>query len=107
MPYADTSEAFDKMLGANLRKARLYSGNKIKDVAAKMRCSKTLVSNWELAVCKPSLENLLKLAELYNCTLLDFVAWDGYAHTLNNGNLISQLAKLSEINKWYKLVIAR
>lgn len=53
----------------NIEKAMLDSGLSVKEVAAKIGVSSSAVSQWAKGTKKPKHNNLLQLAEVFNCSV--------------------------------------
>jgi len=56
----------------NLKKARKNAGLSQNDIAKKLNVSQGAVSQWEQGIRQPSHEVLVKLAEMFDCTI-DFL----------------------------------
>ena len=53
----------------------------MKQVAEKLGCSESCYCLYEKGLRKPSFETLVKLAEIYGCTVNDFVSKDAEKNT--------------------------
>ena len=52
----------------NLRDLRLQSGKSVNEVANALHITKSAVTNYEIGIRRISIEQVLILAELYDCT---------------------------------------
>ena len=55
------------------REARLKAGKTVREVMEALNVSDAAVYLWETGETRPKLDNLIKLAELYGCTIDDLV----------------------------------
>jgi transcriptional regulator with XRE-family HTH domain len=53
----------------NLKALRENSGYKQQDVASKLNITQGAVSQWELGLCHPEYKYLIKLADIYDCSI--------------------------------------
>lgn len=60
-------------LGQRLKKARIKSDLTFRYIIYKTKISETTLLNWESDRNKPSFEGVVKLAEIYGCSL-DYLA---------------------------------
>ena len=60
-------------LGQRLKKARIKSDLTFRYIIYKTKISETTLLNWESGRNKPSFEGVVKLAEIYGCSL-DYLA---------------------------------
>ena len=60
-------------LGQRLKKARIKSDLTFRYIVYKTKISETTLLNWESDRNKPSFEGVVKLAEIYGCSL-DYLA---------------------------------
>ena len=56
-----------------LKEYRLKSGLKINAIIAKVGVSRETLYNYETGKKKPKFETMVKLAEIYGCTVTDFI----------------------------------
>ena len=49
--------------------ARIKAGLSQEEAAAKLRVSRVTVSSWECDLYKPSADTLLKISDMYGCTI--------------------------------------
>ena len=61
--------------GEKLKNARLNKGLKQSDVAEKLNCAPTSLTNWENDKVQPSLDVLSKLCEVYEISPLSLLDW--------------------------------
>lgn len=64
------------MLGKNLRKIRMLKGLTQSQVARELNISRSSLGNYENDIIVPSLFNLVKLAEYYNCSIDSLIGFD-------------------------------
>ena len=55
------------------REARLKAGKTVKEVMEALNVSDAAVYLWETGETRPKLDNLMKLAALYGCTIDDLI----------------------------------
>lgn len=60
-----------------LREMRLKANLQVKDVMKALGVSDAAVYYWELGTNKPSADNLIKLANLYHCSIDDLIREGG------------------------------
>lgn len=58
--------------GINLRTLRVQKNLSQQDIADRLSINRTTYTKWELGVSEPSLTMLLKLAEIYDVTVIGF-----------------------------------
>ena len=56
-----------------LKEYRLKSGLKISAIIARLGVSRETLHNYETGKKKPKFETMVKLAEIYGCTVTDFI----------------------------------
>lgn len=56
-----------------LKDFRVKKGLKIKEVAQRMNVSRVTIWNYEKGKRKPSIDVLIKLANIYDCSVVDFL----------------------------------
>lgn len=74
------------MLGDNIKNLRINKGLSQVDLANKLSVTKQSVSNWENENIMPSVEMLIKIAEIFGVTT-DFLLGLSEKHTLNTDGL--------------------
>ena len=67
------------------------------ELANMLGISRQAVSKWEVGLCKPDLDNFIKLASLFNVSL-DYLAGNKYNNQLINYKKINKLKKLNLLN---------
>lgn len=67
--YNNIMETLNEILSNNLTKLRKFNNYTQADIASKLDYSDKTISKWETGEIVPSIENLIKLAKLYNLTL--------------------------------------
>lgn len=55
------------------KEMRLKANLKVQDVMSALTVSDAAVYSWESGAYKPSIDNLIKLAELYHCSVDDLL----------------------------------
>lgn len=60
-----------------LREMRLKAGLQVKDVMKALGVSDAAIYYWETGANKPSADNLIKLANLYHCSIDDLIRAGG------------------------------
>lgn len=58
------------------REARVHAGISVRDVMAEMGVTDAAVYQWETGVTRPRTSMLVKLANLYNCTVDELLRED-------------------------------
>ena len=58
---------------SRMKKLREQRNLKVQDVAKKLGVTRITIWHYETGKRKPSFETLIKLAEIYGCTVNDFV----------------------------------
>ena len=76
---------------------RTNKGLKQYELANILGISRQAVSKWEVGLCKPDLDNFIKLASLFNVSL-DYLAGNKYNNQLINYKKINKLKKLNLLN---------
>lgn len=76
---------------------RTNKGLKQYELANMLGISRQAVSKWEVGLCKPDLDNFIKLASLFNVNL-DYLAGNIYDNKLINYKKINKLKKLNLLN---------
>lgn len=56
-----------------LRLCRYKAGKRVADVAAALQISRQAVYHWEQGLSLPKAKHLIKIAELYGCTVNDLL----------------------------------
>lgn len=74
------------MLGEQIKKLRINKGLSQVELANKLCVTKQSVSNWENENIMPSIEMLIKIAEIFGVTT-DFLLGLSEKHTLNTDGL--------------------
>ena len=67
------------------------------ELANMLGISRQAISKWEVGLCKPDLDNFIKLASLFNVSL-DYLAGNKYNNQLINYKKINKLKKLNLLN---------
>jgi repressor LexA len=65
-----------KLLGYNIHMLRMMRGFSQKDIADALHKSANAVSNWELGNTGPSIDDLLKLCDMFKVTPNQILGWD-------------------------------
>ena len=76
---------------------RTNKGLKQYELANMLGISRQVISKWEVGLCKPDLDNFIKLASLFNISL-DYLAGNKYNNQLINYKKINKLKKLNLLN---------
>lgn len=69
----------------SFREARQAAGLSVRDVMAKMHVTNAAVYQWETGTFLPSGKRLLKIAELYGCTVDELLKGNPLAESKNGG----------------------
>lgn len=78
---ADKESAFAN----NLRVLRIVRGYSQEELARMVGVSTASVVNWESGDNTPSLSNIVKLADIFGCTLEELVSTEPYVLTASKG----------------------
>ncbi|MBQ8879293.1 MAG: helix-turn-helix transcriptional regulator [Clostridia bacterium] len=88
-----------KSLNENIKALRLELGISQVDVARKLCVSKQCVSNWENDNVLPSIEMLIKLADLFGVTTDYLLGRESNTYLDASGLTLSQYTHISELVK--------
>lgn len=99
----DLEKKAQKLLGNNIHMLRLMKRLSQKDVASSLLKSPNAVSNWELGNTSPSIDDLLKLCDLFEVTPNQILGWENCQELDDFINETRSLApKIEELKKQKK-----
>ena len=90
------------MLGARINELRIASGWSQVQLAEKLNISKQTVSNWENDNIQPSIEMLVRIANLFSVSTDYLLGLDNLTHINVEGVPVSFVAHLTQIIEDYK-----
>lgn len=72
----DIEKKAQKLLGYNIHMLRMMRGFSQREIAVSLLKSANAVSNWELGNTSPSIDDLLKLCDMFAVTPNQILGWD-------------------------------
>lgn len=90
------------MLGSRINELRIASGWSQVQLAEKLNISKQTVSNWENDNIQPSIEMLVRIANLFSVSTDYLLGLDNLTHINVDGVPVSFIAHLTQIIEDYK-----
>ena len=90
------------MLGSRINELRIASGWSQVQLAEKLNISKQTVSNWENENIQPSIEMLVRIANLFSVSTDYLLGLDNLTHINVEGVPVSFVAHLTQIIEDYK-----
>lgn len=90
------------MLGSRINELRIASGWSQVQLAEKLNISKQTVSNWENDNIQPSIEMLVRIANLFSVSTDYLLGLDNLTHINVEGVPVSFVAHLTQIIEDYK-----
>lgn len=90
------------MLGLRINELRIASGWSQVQLAEKLNISKQTVSNWENDNIQPSIEMLVRIANLFSVSTDYLLGLDNLTHINVEGVPVSFVAHLTQIIEDYK-----
>jgi len=90
------------MLGSRINELRIASGWSQVQLAEKLNISKQTVSNWENDNIQPSIEMLVRIANLFSVSTDYLLGLDNLTHINVEGVPVSFIAHLTQIIEDYK-----
>lgn len=94
---------FDKGVNMNLKKFRNERKTTQEEIAKKLNIQKQTYQNYELGKREPSIEMLIKLADLFHTSVDNLIRdnkneINNYQHPRYNNNLMEKIKQLNEYN---------
>ena len=90
------------MLGSRINELRIASGWSQVQLAEKLNISKQTVSNWENDNIQPSIEMLVRIANLFSVSTDYLLGLDNLTHINVEGVPVSFVAHLTQLIEDYK-----
>ena len=92
-----------KLLGYNIHMIRMMRGLSQRDLAIKLAKSPNAISSWELGNTSPSIDDLMKICELFDVTPNQILGWDDYPELLDFIRKTKELgSKVEDLRKQKK-----
>jgi transcriptional regulator with XRE-family HTH domain len=101
LTYKDNKE-ISKILGSNIKKARLNKGLTQKDLAQKMGVSVITIQQWEKGAYTPKTDKMLKLAKIVGYFGIDL--YEGVEDFIPNEISKQSLKDINENNKLFDIL---
>ena len=76
-----------------IKEFRTERGLKQIDLAQILKTTKATISNWELQITEPSIENIIAMANYFDCTIDELLCRDPAEPSHNDGIKITPLAR--------------
>ena len=94
------NEIFQKKLGARIKMARVEAGLSQIELAEKLSCSSPTINNYEKGYRQPSIEALIKIAEITECSVNYLISDIDYDEIFSNPRTkyISKTAAIEILN---------